>query len=113
MLAACGDGPGDAGAPAPATDFTPVTADNYIQAETDWNFAAQQAQASINTWTHKDRVTEENQTIIRSNADVMYSTALVDVSQGAMLSIPARPSGALQLIHYIDENHLTRCHLCR
>jgi hypothetical protein len=40
--------------------FVPVTADNYVQAETDWNFAAQQAQAPINTWTHQDRVTEEN-----------------------------------------------------
>ena len=87
--------------------FVPVTADNYVQAETDWNFAAQQAQAPINTWTHQDRVTEENQTIIRSNADVMYSLALVDVSEGATLSIPERPSGALQLIHYMDENHLT------
>lgn len=89
------------------SEFTPVTAENYVQAETDWNFAAQQAQAPINTWTHRDRVTEENQTIIRSNADVMYSLALVDVSEGVTFSIPKRENGALQLIHYMDENHLT------
>ena len=88
-------------------DSIPVTAENYVQAETDWNFAAQQAQAPINTWTHKDRVTEENQTIIRSNADVAYSLALVDVSEGATFSIPKRENGKLQLIHYMDENHLT------
>ena len=93
--------------PSDESDFIPITAENYVQAETDWNFSAQQAQAPINTWTHQDRVTEENQTIIRSNADVMYSLALVDVSEGATLSIPERPSGALQLIHYMDENHLT------
>jgi hypothetical protein len=52
-------------------------------------------------------VTEENQIIIRSNADVVYSLALVDVSEGATLSIPKRKNGALQLIHYMDENHLT------
>lgn len=85
----------------------PVTPDNYVVAETDWNFAAQQAKTPINTWTHNERVTEDNQTIIRSNADVVYSLALVDVSEGATLSIPERPNGALQLIHYVDENHLT------
>jgi len=85
----------------------PVTSENYVPAETDWNFAGQQAQADINTWTHKDPVTEKNQTIIRSNADVVYSLALVDVSKGATLSIPKRENGKLQLIHYIDENHLT------
>ena len=85
----------------------PVTDENYVQAETDWNFAGQQAKAPINTWIHQDRVTEKNQTIIRSNADVMYSLALVDVSKGATFSIPERKNGKLQLINYIDENHLT------
>ncbi|MTI45461.1 hypothetical protein JM93_01142 [Roseibium hamelinense] len=85
----------------------PVTPENYVVAETDWNFAAQQAQAPVNTWTHNDPVTEENQTIIRSNADVIYSLAVVDVAEGATLSIPERANGALQLIHYMDENHLT------
>lgn len=66
----------------------PVTAENYVQAETDWNFAGQQAKAPINTWIHQDRVTKKNQAIIRSNADVLYSLALVDVSRGATLSIP-------------------------
>ncbi len=85
----------------------PVTPENYVRAETDWNFMRQQSEADINTWTHNDRVTKDNQTIIRSNADVVYSLALVDVSKGATLSIPKRENGALQLIHYMDENHLT------
>ena len=85
----------------------PVTPENYVVAETDWNFAGQQAQAPINTWTHNDPATKDNQTIIRSNADVVYSLALVDVSEGATLSISKRENGALQLIHYMDENHLT------
>jgi hypothetical protein len=85
----------------------PVTPENYVVAETDWNFAGLQKQAPVNTWIHKDRVTKDKQTIIRSNADVVYSLALVDVSEGATLSIPERANGALQLIHYMDENHLT------
>lgn len=87
--------------------FKPVTPENYVAAETDWNFAGQQAQAPINTWTHNDPVSKDSQTIIRSNADVVYSLALVDVSAGATLSIPERENGALQLVHYMDENHLT------
>jgi hypothetical protein len=67
----------------------------------------QQAQAKINTWIHHDVVTKNNQTIIRSNADVVYSLALVDVAKGATFSVPMRENGALQMIHYIDENHLT------
>lgn len=93
--------------PTGAVRAEPVTSKNYVVAETDWNFAGQQAKAPINTWTHNDPVTKENQTIIRSNADVVYSLALVDVSKGATLSIPKRKNGALQLIHYMDENHLT------
>jgi hypothetical protein len=87
--------------------YKPVTPENYVVAETDWNFAGQQAQAPINTWTHNGPATKDSQTIIRSNADVVYSLALVDVSEGATLSIPKRENGALQLIHYMDENHLT------
>jgi len=91
----------------PMKAVIPVTSENYVQAETDWNFVAQQENAKINTWTHKGVVTKDSQTIIRSNADVVYSLALVDVSEGVTFSIPKRENGKLQLIHYIDENHLT------
>ena len=90
-----------------ASTFIPVTDQNYVQAETDWNFAGLQAKAEINTWIHKGVVTKDSQTIIRSNADVVYSIALVDVSKGVTFTVPKRENGALQLIHYIDENHLT------
>ena len=109
LLGACSDKQNEAGVSSESKQpaYIPVTEDNYIQAETDWNFAGQQAQAPINTWTHNDVVTEKNQTIIRSNADVVYSLALVDVSEGATFSIPDRANGELQMIHYMDENHLT------
>ncbi|WP_066224137.1 DUF1254 domain-containing protein [Formosa haliotis] len=85
-----------------------VTEDNYVQAETDWNWNVQQASTPINHWLHKEPVTKENQTIIRSNADVVYSLALVDVSEGATFTIPKRENGAMQLMQLIDENHFTR-----
>lgn len=84
-----------------------VTIDNYVEAETDWNLNEQQATTPINQWLHKEPVTKENQTIIRSNADVVYSLAVVDVSEGATFSIPERRNGAMQLMQLIDENHIT------
>lgn len=85
----------------------PVTLENYVVAETDWNFNEQQATTPINQWLHKEPVTKENQTIIRSNADVVYSLAAVDVSKGATFTIPKRENGSLQLMQLIDENHIT------
>lgn len=86
---------------------TPVTKENYVVAETDWNFNEQQSTTPINKWLHKEPVTKENQTIIRSNADVVYSLAAVDVSKGANFSIPERENGYMQLMQLIDENHIT------
>ena len=91
-----------------ASESLKVTEDNYVQAETDWNFNIQQKAKPINTWLHKEPVTMKNQTIIRSNADVVYSLALVDVSEGATFSIPERKNGSLQMMQLIDENHFTR-----
>lgn len=85
-----------------------VTLENYVQAETDWNFLEQMKTTPINHWLHKPPVTMENQTIIRSNADVVYSLAAVDVSKGATFSIPKRANGAMQLMQLIDENHFTK-----
>ena len=85
-----------------------VTLDNYVQAETDWNLLEQMKSTPINQWLHKPPVTMKNQTIIRSNADVVYSLAAVDVSQGATFSIPQRENGAMQLMQLIDENHYTK-----
>ena len=85
-----------------------VSKENYVKAETDWNMMEFQSKKPINTWWHKPPVTKENQTIIRSNADVVYSLALVDVSEGATFSIPERENGAMQMMQLIDENHLTR-----
>ncbi|AWW32214.1 hypothetical protein DN752_19870 [Echinicola strongylocentroti] len=90
-----------------ASESKTVNDDNYVIAETDWNWNIQQSTTPINEWLHKEPVTMKNQTIIRSNADVVYSLALVDVRDGATFSIPERENGAMQLMQLIDENHFT------
>jgi hypothetical protein len=85
--------------------YQPVTKENYVQAETDLYLYEQQEKSPVNTFEHADMVTQENQVIIRSNRDVVYSRAIVDISEGVTFSIPKRD--AFQVIHVIDENHLT------
>ena len=88
-----------------AASSMPITKENYVVAETDWYFHKQQESAPVNTFTHNKPVSKDNQDIIRSNRDVMYSLAVVDISKGATLTVPKRE--AFQAIHIMDENHLT------
>ena len=82
-----------------------VTMDNYVVAETDWYFTNQQVNAPVNTFVHNGPVSKDEQEVIRSNRDVMYSLAVVDISEGATLTVP--PRDAFQIIHVMDENHLS------
>ena len=82
-----------------------VTMGDYVVAETDWYFNEQQKRAPVNTFTHNGPVSKAAQNVIRSNRDVMYSLAVVDVSQGATFTVP--PRQAFQIIHVMDEKHLS------
>ena len=86
-------------------EFKSVTRENYVEAETDLYLYEQQEKTGVNNFEHADMVTKDNQVIIRSNRDVVYSRAIVDISEGVTFSIPARE--AFQVIHVMDENHLT------
>ena len=83
---------------------TPVTMENYVIAESDWYFAGVQEKVGVNVWMHDDPVSKNNQQVIRSNRDVVYSIAIVDVSKGATFTVPN--SQGFQAIHIIDEAHL-------
>ncbi|MEP2532473.1 DUF1254 domain-containing protein [Shimia sp.] len=82
-----------------------VTMDNYVVAESDWYFNNQQENAPVNTFVHNGPVSKDAQDVIRSNRDVMYSLAVVDISKGATLIVP--PRADFQIIHVMDENHLS------
>lgn len=86
---------------APATE---ITMDNYVVAETELNFASVASQAPVNTFLHKEAVDMQNQVLIRSSRDVLYSLAVVDVREGATFTVP--DSQRYQVIHIFDENHL-------
>jgi hypothetical protein len=69
----------------------PVTVDNFIRAESDRMFASFQADAGgVNRINHNRAPTPvEHQPVIRMNRDTLYSAAVLDISEGATLTIPA------------------------
>jgi hypothetical protein len=68
----------------------PVTVDNFIRAESDRMFASFQRDAGgVNRLMHNREPTPiEHQPVIRMNRDTLYSVAVVDVSEGATITVP-------------------------
>ena len=68
----------------------PVNVENFVRAETDRMFASFVAQTGgVNRLAHNRVPTPiDRQTVIRMNRDTLYSYAVVDVSEGATVTIP-------------------------
>jgi hypothetical protein len=86
-----------------------VDESNFARAETDRMFAGLLSTAGgLNRWTHNRGLTPiDQQTVIRMNRDTLYSLAVVDVSQGATVTVPDAGDRYLSVMvvsedHYID-----------
>ncbi len=68
----------------------PVTVENFVRADTDRMFATLQASAGgVNRLNHSRKPTPiGDQPVIRMNRDTLYSVAIVDVSEGATVTVP-------------------------
>jgi hypothetical protein len=68
----------------------PVTIDNFVRAATDVELGKYVSLAGgVNQFFHFRAPTPvENQPTIRMNRDTLYSTAVVDISEGATLTLP-------------------------
>lgn len=89
----------------------PIVVDqsNFARAETDRMFAGLLAAGGgLNTWTHNRGLTPvDQQTVIRMNRDTLYSLAVVDMTQGATVTVPDAGARYLSVMvvnqdHYID-----------
>jgi hypothetical protein len=67
-----------------------VNVDNFARAESDRMFASFAAEAGgVNRFNHRRVPTSvDHQPVIRMNRDTLYSAAVVDISEGASLTIP-------------------------
>ncbi len=83
-----------------------VTMDNVVRAETAKNFAAQQILAGTNRFRHeRNGIQVDNQTIIRSNFDLVYSYAVFDTSNGISITVP--DYDLYHVVQVYDENGVT------
>lgn len=84
----------------------PVTMDNVVRAETAKYFAEETIKSGPNTFRHeRDGIQLDNQTVIRSNFDLIYSYGVYDASKGLEISVP--PYDLYHIVHVFDENHVT------
>jgi hypothetical protein len=89
---------------------TPVTVDTFIRAETDRYFASFAKDAGgVNRWKHnRDAASVDHQLVIRMNRDTLYSFAVVDISEGAVVTLPDAGDRYVSVMvvnqdHYIND----------
>jgi hypothetical protein len=85
-----------------------VNVDNFARAETSRMFATIATQAGgTGGWMHNRTPTPlDNQPVIRQNRDTLYSTVLVDASQGATVTIPDAGDRYLSVMVVSEEHHI-------
>jgi hypothetical protein len=86
-----------------------INVENFVRAETDRMFGdLAAASGGSNRWRHvREPAPLDQQTVIRTNRDTLYSAAVVDISQGATVTIPDAGDRYLSLMvvnqdHYIN-----------
>ena len=83
-----------------------VTEASYPTTETSRQLLINQDRAGINTFLHFRELTPtDNQPVVRMNRDTYYSVALVDVSEGATLTIPEVADGKYVSVQPVTEDH--------
>ena len=72
-----------------------VNVDNFVRAETDRMFTDLQGDAGgVNVFSHnREPASVARQTVIRLNRDTLYSFAVVDIAEGATVTIRASLAG--------------------
>jgi hypothetical protein len=86
-----------------------VSVDDFVRAETDRMLVdLQAASGGVNRWRHNRVPTPlDQQTVVRMNRDTLYSFAVIDLAQGATLTMPDGGGRYASLMvvnqdHYID-----------
>ncbi|MCS5730337.1 DUF1254 domain-containing protein [Herbiconiux moechotypicola] len=84
-----------------------VNSDNFVRAETARMFHDLQRDAGgVNLFSHnRTPAAIDAQTVIRLNRDTLYSFAVVDLAEGATLTVPEHGDRYLSVM-IVDEDHL-------
>lgn len=89
-----------------AEEVVPVNVDNFVRAETAAQIdRALKMSQGVNKWWHLyEPVPLDKQTVIRMNRDTLYSSAIVDISEGATLTLPD-PGKRYMSVMVVNEDH--------
>ena len=86
-----------------------VTAETFPRAETARQMLRAQAVAGVNSFAHRPQLTPtSDQPVVRMNRDSYYSSAVVDVSKGATITLPDVPEGKYLSMQPVTEDHRTQ-----
>ncbi|HLU42039.1 MAG TPA: DUF1254 domain-containing protein [Microthrixaceae bacterium] len=83
-----------------------VNVDNFVRAETARMFTDLQREAGgVNLFSHgREPTPVDRQTVIRLNRDTLYSFAVVDISAGASVTVPAHGDRYVSVM-VVNEDH--------
>jgi hypothetical protein len=97
---------GLASAQSPPTNAVPVTADNFIRAESDLYFGNLVKEGSIGKFTHRrEPAPIDNQTVIRLNRDTLYSSAVFDLDAGPVTITMPNAGKRFMSLMIVNEDH--------
>jgi hypothetical protein len=84
----------------------PVNVDNFVRAETARMFDGGLAMTGgMGRWLHhRVPAPVDSQTVIRMNRDTLYSSALIDISHGATVTMP-EAAGRYMTMMIVNEDH--------
>jgi hypothetical protein len=87
-----------------------VNVDNFARAETDRMFAALAQQAGGINQLHHNRVPTplDQQPVIRMNRDTLYSLAIVDLQDGATLTVPESGDRYVSVMVVNNDHYINR-----
>lgn len=85
--------------------LVPVTADNFIRAETDMYFAGSVKRAGLGKFEHvRAPMPIDQQTVIRANRDTLYSAAVFDLNAGPVTVTLPDPDKRFMSMEVFDED---------
>jgi hypothetical protein len=87
------------------TNIIPVTADNFIRAESDMYFSTVVKRNGFGKFNHDRQPADiEHQTVIRLNRDTLYSSAVFDLYAGPVTILLPDPGARFLSMQVIDED---------
>ena len=92
------------------TDQVTVTTDNFVRAESDRMMSdLMHAAGGVNQWRHNRVPTAlDEQTVVRMNRDTLYSFAVVDLAEGADLTMPEGGDRYVSLMVVNQDHYINR-----